>query len=312
MTSQQWPEIPGSMQGMLPAMSLAAVIGGGIMLFLWGIRMSASLPARRLALMQGETGLALRNSARYSPDWNEASAGWYASGLSNEERWQIVRSLAMLHVPVSSSLAVFAAMRFCLAVGGGAIAYFATPSAAPFLPLIAGAASAIAGWVLPIFGIGLQLRQHRKSVGTGLPDALELLAICVGAGLSLEGALQRVSFELKLTSPALSDELAFTWAEISISPSRDKALTNLADRVDIPAVRSVIGTLSQSLRFGTPLARSLRTAANEMRNQQMIELEERANRLPALMTVPVMLFIMPSIFLIVGGPAAIKLVDMFR
>jgi tight adherence protein C len=262
--------------------------------------------------MREETGLARGNSARYSPDWNEASAGWYANGLSNEERWQIVRSFAKLHVPASSSLALFAAIRFSLSLGSGAIAYLATPSGTPLLPLIAGAASAIAGWVLPIFGIAFQLRQHRKSVGTGLPDALELLAICVGAGLSLEAALQRVSSELKLTSPALSDELALTWAEISISPSRDKAIANLAERVNIPAVRSVIGTLSQSLRFGTPLARSLRTAASEMRNQQMIELEEKANRLPALMTVPVMLFIMPTIFLIVGGPAAIKLVDMFR
>ncbi len=86
----------------------------------------------------------------------------------------------------------------------------------------------------------------------------------------------------------------------------------MAERVNLPSVKSVIGTLVQSLRFGTPLAQSLRNAANEMRNHQMIELEERANRLPAMLTVPVMLFIMPTMFLIVGGPAAIRLIDTFR
>ena len=78
------------------------------------------------------------------------------------------------------------------------------------------------------------------------------------------------------------------------------------------AVRTVIGTLSQSMRFGTPLAQSMRTAANDMRNLQLIELEEKAARLPALLTIPVLLFIMPSLFLIVGGPAALKLIDLFN
>ncbi len=86
---------------------------------------------------------------------------------------------------------------------------------------------------------------------------------------------------------------------------------NFAERVNLPAIRPVIGTLSQSMRFGTPLTQSLRAAANEMRNLQLIELEKNAARLPAVLTIPVMLFIMPSLFLIIGGPAAIKLVDLF-
>jgi tight adherence protein C len=179
------------------------------------------------------------------------------------------------------------------------------------LPAICGAALAIACWLAITLTIRFQLKQHKKSVGDGLPDALELLAICVGAGLSLENAFQRVSAEMKLSRPALSGELALTWAEISISPDREQALANFAERVNLSAVRSVIGTLSQSMRFGTPLTQSLRTAANEMRNQQLIELEKKAARLPAVLTVPVMLFIMPSLFLIVGGPAAIKIVDLF-
>ena len=129
--------------------------------------------------------------------------------------------------------------------------------------------------------------------------------------MSLEDGLQRVARELKESQPALADELALTWAELNILPSRAQALANLADRVDIPSVRSVVSMLSQSLRFGTPLAQSLRVGAVEMRNDQMTLLEERASRLPALMTIPVMLFIMPTIFLIIGGPAALRLIDMF-
>jgi tight adherence protein C len=135
--------------------------------------------------------------------------------------------------------------------------------------------------------------------------------VCVEAGLSLEDGLQRVARELQDSQPALAQELALTWAEASILPDRIEALVNLSDRIDNPGVRTVVGMLSQSLRFGTPLGQSLRVGAAEMRNDQMTKLEERASRLPALMTVPVMLFIMPTIFLIVGGPAAITLMDVF-
>ncbi len=293
----------------LPLAILLTLAAGAILI--WGALTGDALPERRLVLMHEGTGLAPRNRAGYSADWKEEAAGWYAKGLSHEERWQIVRSFAKIHVPPSSSVAVFAAIRLILAIGGGAIALFASPSNPPILPVALGAGAAIAGYLLPIMTIGFQLKRHRKSVGSGLPNALELLAVCVGAGLSLESAFQRVAAEIKMSSPALSDEFALTWAEISISPSREQALANLAERVNLPAVRSVISTLSQSLRFGTPLAQSLRNAGSDMRNQQMIEMEERANGLPALLTIPVMLMIMPAMFLIVGGPAALRLMDMF-
>ena len=89
-----------------------------------------------------------------------------------------------------------------------------------------------------------------------------------------------------------------------------QALANLAERVDVPSVRSVVSTLSQTLRYGTPLAQAMRVVAAQMRTEALIDLEERANRLPAIMTVPMMLFIMPVIFLIVGGPAVLRLLDM--
>ncbi len=291
---------------------LALLLAGGGALMLWGASQGKALPSRRLHLMQEGSGLDHRSRSKYTPGWKEDSAVWYAEGLSAEERWQIVRSFSKINVPPSWSLAIFTAIRFVLAAGGGGFAYFAGPASRPMLPIVLGAAAAIGGWLLPIITVNFQLKQHRQSVATALPDALELLAICVSVGLSLDAAFQRVAVEIRLSSPALADEFSLTWAEISISPSREQALANMAERVNLPAVKSVIGTLIQSLRFGTPLAQSLRNAASEMRNHQMIELEERANRLPAMLTVPVMLFIMPTVFLIVGGPAAIRLMDMFR
>jgi tight adherence protein C len=292
----------------LPMVLLFA--GGGAAL-LWGASQGKSLPTKRLTLMQEGSGLT-RGGAKLAPDWKEDAQVWYAEGLSQEERWQIVRSFARIGASPPVALGLFFVTRLILAIGGGALAYLTAPSSKPMMPLIFGAGTAIAGWLLPIMMVTYKLKQHRKSVATGLPNALELLAICVGVGLSLEAGFQRVAQEIGISSPALGDEFSLTWAEISISPSREQALSNLAERVNLPSVKSVIGTLIQSLRFGTPLAQSLRNAATEMRNHQMIEMEERANRLPAMLTVPVMLFIMPTMFLIVGGPAAIRLMDMFK
>jgi tight adherence protein C len=306
MTPALWIAANGKI--LLPMFLLLA--GGGATL-IWGATHGKALPTKRLSLMQETSGLN-RNGAKYTPDWKQDSEVWYAEGLSPEERWQIVRSFSKISAPPAIALAIFFATRLILALGGGAFAYLVAPVSNPMMPIVCGAGSAIAGWLMPIMMVTFKLKKHRKSVATALPNALELLAICVSVGLSLEAGFQRVAQEIRLSSPALADEFSLTWAEISISPSREQALANLAERVNLPSVKSVIGTLIQSLRFGTPLAQSLRNAATEMRNHQMIEMEERANRLPAMLTVPVMLFIMPTMFLIVGGPAAIRLMDMFK
>ena len=157
--------------------------------------------------------------------------------------------------------------------------------------------------------------RHARLQPLGLPGRAQVaavLAVCVEAGLSLEDGLARVVTELGRSQPALADELGLTLADLKILPSRDQALANFAARIDIPSIRAVITTLAQTLRYGTPLAQSLRVVAAEMRNDALIDLEERANRLPAYMTVPVILFLMPTIFLIVGGPAALRLFDAFH
>ena len=116
---------------------------------------------------------------------------------------------------------------------------------------------------------------------------------------------------MKRSQPALADELNLTLADLKILPSRDQALANLAERVDVPSVRSVVTTLAQTLRYGTPLVQALRVTAAELRNDYLVEMEERANRLPAYLTLPVILFLMPTIFLVVGGPAVLRIIDAF-
>jgi tight adherence protein C len=180
----------------------------------------------------------------------------------------------------------------------------------PFAMPIAIAFGAIVGWLLPPMFIKASASRRAKAVGASMPEALDLLVICVDAGLSLENALTRVVTELAQSRPALAEELAITSADLQILPSREDALMRMADRIDLPSIRSVVTTLAQTLRYGTPLAQALRVIAAEMRDEALIKLEERANQLPALLTVPMMLFIMPTIFLVVGGPAALQLIDV--
>lgn len=293
-------------QDIIPLFSVIAFFAGGTFLIVASYRERGQIMARRITTVQMLTGI----EGSPSQTGNERLQTT-AVGLSNAEHRQLVRMLARYHVDEEDVPTYFTGIRFALAAIAGILVLLFLPLSSSFLSVVAALGAAMIGWFMPVFLVKEALKKHRKVVGGGLPDALELLAICVEAGLSLESGLQRVAQELKLAQPELADELSFTWAEISILPSRDEALENLADRLDLPMVRTVVGTLAQSLRYGSPLAHSLRVAAAEMRTEQLIALEERANRLPALMTIPVMVLIMPTIFLIVGGPAVIRIMDVF-
>ena len=174
-----------------------------------------------------------------------------------------------------------------------------------------GSLGAVFGWSLPHLVIDRLALHRRRSVAQGLADAIELLVISVEAGLSLEDAINRIIGELRHSQPAMADELALTGADLKILPSRDEALRRLAARVNLPSVQSVVVTLSQTLKYGTPLAQALRVVATELRNDDLLKLEEQANRLPVLLTIPMIAFILPSIFLVIGGPAFLKIMDQF-
>jgi tight adherence protein C len=177
--------------------------------------------------------------------------------------------------------------------------------------LLAMAACAAAGFFAPGLYIRNLTTKRAKRIQMGLPDALDLMVICAEAGLSLDATLGRVSRELEGTWPELSEELSITAAELTFLPDRRQAFENLNLRTDLSAVRGVVNTLTQTAKFGTPLAQSLRVLAAEYRDARIFRAEEKAARLPALMTVPMILFILPTLFIVLLGPAGINIVDTF-
>ncbi len=142
-----------------------------------------------------------------------------------------------------------------------------------------------------------------------LPDGLDLLVICAEAGLSLDAALQRVAREIALSAPLLADELNITALELGFLPDRRQAIDNLNYRTDTASIRAVVNALKQSEKYGTPLARGLRTLSSEFRDERLMKAEEKAARLPVLMTIPMMAFIMPLLFIVLLGPAAIQILS---
>jgi len=196
----------------------------------------------------------------------------------------------------------------------------------------AGAVLALFGGMLTVTGTGAQLAvalgavicgayapdlwlknaitKRRKAMQKGVPDALDLLVICAEAGQSLDGAIKRVAQELSRSTPELAEELALAGLELGLLPDRRKALENLDARCGLPAIRSVVQTLAQTEKYGTPLSQSLRVLAAEYRNDRMMKAEEKAARLPAILTVPMIAFILPPLFVVLIGPAIVRVIDL--
>ena len=169
----------------------------------------------------------------------------------------------------------------------------------------------ILGLLLP----DLIVRNRRKSylalLNHGLPDALDMLVICSEAGLGLEAAFERVSTEIGRGHPVVAQEMEITSREMRINADRRAALLELGKRTGLENLRRLGSTLVQTMQFGTPLSQALRTLSAEMRQETLTRFEGRAARLPVLLTLPMILFILPCVFLIVGGPALIQLFQTF-
>jgi len=177
--------------------------------------------------------------------------------------------------------------------------------------LMAFAASVGAGYKGPEIYISNLISKRTDAIRKGLPDALDLLVICAEAGLTVDAAFNRVARELGRAYPELGDEFALTAIELSFLGERRQAFENLAYRVNLDAVKGVTTTMVQTERYGTPLASALRVLSAEFRNERMMRAEEKAARLPAIMTVPLILFILPVLFVVILGPAACSISDAF-
>jgi tight adherence protein C len=145
-----------------------------------------------------------------------------------------------------------------------------------------------------------------------MPDALDLLVVCAEAGLSLDQAIDQVSRDLRLSHPEVAEEFEITAAEMRVAPDRGAALDSLVRRTNLETLRSITATLTQAIRFGTPLAESLRVLAAEMRTARILKIEERAARLPVLLTIPLLCFILPALFIVIGTPVVLRIYDFFK
>ena len=185
------------------------------------------------------------------------------------------------------------------------------PEWSSFKRFIAFAALVIAGYKGPEVYLKNKSNKRTNEIRKGLPDALDLLVICAEAGLTVDAAFNRVAKELGRAYPELGEEFALTAIELAFLTERRQAFENLAYRVDLDAVRGVVTTMIQTERYGTPLASALRVLSAEFRNERMMRAEEKAARLPAIMTVPLILFILPVLFIVILGPAACSIADAF-
>ena len=210
---------------------------------------------------------------------------------------------------------VFARMVLPIVLGGIAafmiygINYF--PTWGGMKKLMGFAAMVGLGYKGPEIYISNLISKRTDAIRKGLPDALDLLVICAEAGLTVDAAFNRVARELGRAYPELGDEFALTAIELSFLGERRLAFENLAYRVNLEAVKGVTTTMVQTERYGTPLASALRVLSAEFRNERMMRAEEKAARLPAIMTVPLILFILPVLFVVILGPAACSIADAF-
>lgn len=174
------------------------------------------------------------------------------------------------------------------------------------LRLVAAAGAMLGGAYLPNLMLANFVKRRCTKITKGLPDALDLFVICAEAGLSLDAAMTRVGREIGGSWPELADELGLTAIELGFLPNRRDALVNLSRRVDVGSIRGLVNTLVQTEKYGTPLAQALRVLAAEFRDTRMMKAEEKAARLPATLTIPMITFILPPLFIVLIGPAIVQ------
>lgn len=168
----------------------------------------------------------------------------------------------------------------------------------------------VAGYYAPNIYISNQAQKRRESIVAAFPDALDLLLICVEAGMSIEAALHKVSQEIGANSIELAEELSLLVAELSYLPERRMAYEGLARRTNHAGIKAVCTAMIQAERYGTPLATALRVMAKENRELRMSAAEKKAAALPAQLTVPMIVFFLPVLFIVILGPVVLKVMDL--
>jgi tight adherence protein C len=240
------------------------------------------------------------------------------SSLKMLQESQVVKAQArLMQAGIRSKdlafVVIFARLVLPVVIGGGMIIlvylvdYFPEWGVFKRYGLVAG--TLLLSYKAPDIWLKNKVTKRTHAIRKGLPDALDLLVICAEAGLTVDAAFGRVARELGKGYPELGDEFALTSIELGFLTDRRLAFENLAKRIDLDSVRGVVTTMIQTEKYGTPLASALRVLSAEFRNERMMRAEEKAARLPAIMTVPLILFILPVLFIVILGPASCSIHD---
>ena len=222
-------------------------------------------------------------------------------------------SLAQAGYRHPNALVIYIFMRFVLAIGLPSLAAFILfvlwkdfPHPVSTKAIIVAGSFAV-GYYLPSLSIKNSSQKRQKDLNSGFADALDLMVICVEGGLSVEGAFDRVTEEIADKSPTLAQEFGITSAELAYLGDRHKAYMNFAERTGLPSVKSLATTLVQSEKYGTPVGTALKVLSKERREERMAAAEKKGAALPAQLTVPMILFFLPPLFMVVIGPAIVNM-----
>jgi tight adherence protein C len=234
--------------------------------------------------------------------------------MSSQTVDALQRSLEAAGIRGANAVNVFVACKIILAIVLPFAGYFVLHNliGQPIMRNLVLCGLGVGGLLAPDYIVSSLRKRYQTAIADGLPDALDMMVMCAESGLSLEPAIMRVGTEILSAHPAVGSELLITANEFQISNDSTAVLGNLADRTGLPEIKRVVATLSQTLQYGTPLAEALRVLSAEMRTEILTRFEARAAKLPALLTLPMILFILPSLFLIVGGPAVLQAMRQFK
>ncbi|MBE9558561.1 MAG: type II secretion system F family protein [Proteobacteria bacterium] len=239
-----------------------------------------------------------------------------ANILKGDAAKDIGDKLARAGLRTKDAMVAYTFSKLALPFAGGAVGLVVINIIAPAdMPYFQRVAAALIFAILMFFGPDMYVNQlakkRQKLLQKGLPDALDLMVVCAQAGLSLDSAIGRVAKEVAFSAPTVGEELSLTALELGFLPSRKQALENLKARTGLKDISSVCTTLIQSEKYGTPLAYALKVLSAEFRRERMMRAEQKAAALPAIMTLPLALFILPVLFMVIIGPAIITATASF-
>jgi tight adherence protein C len=306
--------------GALDTCVLILALSGALVsaLNLWRIARREDFQERLYALRS--TALAPAGSARQRrPSWHHSLGTAIAATpiIGTTEQRALLSALAAAGIRGHGRLATLLAAKGCSGVAfvmtsGLFLEWGEFFASSTTIRLVMLAGAVLLGWRMPDVILSRLAARRQLRLEQGMPDALDLLVFCAEAGLSLDQAIEQVGRDLRTSSPDVAGEFAAAAAEMRVLPDRSKALENLAQRAGLASLRSIVATLNQSIRFGTPLSDSLRVLAAEMRAERLARYEERAARLPVQLAIPLMGFILPSMMIGIGTPLILRMVDFLQ